>query len=810
MGKKEITRDNHYVPEWYQKRFISADSGKLHYLDMTPDPIHLPVGRTKYHRSLFQSYPSQCFYQTDLYSTFFFGSYVNDEVEKMLFGELDRRGAPVIKAFIGDDVAAWHRHFVDLFLYLDAQKVRTPKGLDWLRTRYPRLGQNDLMMEMQGVRTINCTIWTECVREIVSAQGSGAKFIITDHPVTIYNKTCPPDHALSQYPSDPSISCKGSQTLFALDQDHCLILTNLEYAQDPEGVDPLEKRTFARQMRESMVRTDKFIRGRMLDEAQVTAINHVLKSRARRYIAAGRREDLWPEKGFAGSWNDIGAILKPPADELWHFGGEIFVRYEDGSVAYQDAFGRTSPASKAHAKSVDEGKLGVNDPCGCGSGKKYKKCCKTKPKTLRPSWSERSIRERNLAFLRGISDIIGLTEGKDWNDVRREFDEDKVKDIHALHGALWPVETDVFDLLPRPDGEARALYAGLLDPRTTPFSVANACLYFGTVLVQNPFLHPRRMNKEFSPLENPHSYLVQTLKDISVFLQLAPLIESGHVNLFPDPASLDSHLHWAVMELAHGRGKGASLAARDVEVMEWLQFEDLRHMLCMLPKDAQETMVRSATPDITEDEFRRLQADLEFIREHEPLVLLRDGVYGGGEGGGQLSLFHNVPNFEMMLMIAQATGAFVVTDSHHRWEEMRKASHRSEGNVLSRIPDTEVHMLSAALPVCEDVRAACALLDAGKLHRHRLWAKKLASTLSDMSACANDDAMHAGHGKAVSGIEKEFGERALGDVTMRLRVMAPVGGIYHNHVPRLIVRSGLDGRPDRLAMALLMDIETAV
>jgi SEC-C motif len=180
----------------------------------------------------------------------------------------------------------------------------------------------------------------------------------------------------------------------------------------------------------------------------------------------------------------------PPADELWHYGGEIYVGYEDGSVAYQDAFGRSSPASDAHAKSVNEAKLGVNDPCGCGSGKKYKKCCKAKSKALRPSWSVRSIRERNIAFYREISDILGLNKGKDWNDVRRELDEEKVKDIHALHGALRPIETDIFDLLPKPDGDGRALYAGLLDPRTAPFSIASACLYFGTVLVQNPFMCP--------------------------------------------------------------------------------------------------------------------------------------------------------------------------------------------------------------------------------------------------------------------------------------------------------------------------------
>ena len=79
------------------------------------------------------------------------------------------------------------------FEYLDTQKIRTPKGLDWLSAQYPRLTQNDLMFEMQGIRMMHCTIWTEGVREIVSAQDAEVKFIVSDHPVTIYNHAIPPD-----------------------------------------------------------------------------------------------------------------------------------------------------------------------------------------------------------------------------------------------------------------------------------------------------------------------------------------------------------------------------------------------------------------------------------------------------------------------------------------------------------------------------------------------------------------------------------------------------------------------------------------
>ena len=134
---------------------------------------------------------SRAFRQKDLYSTFF-GTSVNDEIERRLFGNIDGRGSKAVRAFAGTDVREWHHHFQTFFEYLDIQKIRTPKGLDWLKAQYPTLTQNELMFEMQGIRMLHCTIWVGGVREIVSAEDSDVKFIISDHPVTIYNHAVPP------------------------------------------------------------------------------------------------------------------------------------------------------------------------------------------------------------------------------------------------------------------------------------------------------------------------------------------------------------------------------------------------------------------------------------------------------------------------------------------------------------------------------------------------------------------------------------------------------------------------------------------
>ena len=244
-----VSRKNHYVPKWYQRGFRTGRRSTLHHLDLDPPSKQLPNGRVLTARALESRSLDRCFFEKDLYTTRF-GRSLNDEVERFLFGTIDAQGAPALRAFVAGDPRSMHEGFQPFFEYLNAQKLRTPKGLDWIKSRYPVLTQVELMTEMQHLRMMHCTMWTESVLEIVSAEKSHVKFIVTDHPVTAYNLACPPDSSPCQYPEDPSISLVGSQTVFALDAHRCLIMTNLEYANDPAGVDllaPRPKRTIRRQ-----------------------------------------------------------------------------------------------------------------------------------------------------------------------------------------------------------------------------------------------------------------------------------------------------------------------------------------------------------------------------------------------------------------------------------------------------------------------------------------------------------------------------------------------------------------------------------
>jgi hypothetical protein len=672
MAAMSKTRNNHYVPQWYQEGFFEPGRNTLAYLDMAPPRKVLADGRVIFEKSKFDSPTARAFSQRDLYSTFF-GTSVNDEIERRLLGDIDSRGARAIRAFAGTDVSEWHRHFQTLFEYIDIQKIRTVKGLDWLKAQYPALTQNELMVEMQGIQMMHCTIWSEGVREIISAEDAHVKFIISDHPVTIYNHAVPLEAPLCVYPQDPGIALKASQTIFPLNRNFCLIFANLEYAKNP-STSPLEKRTFARNYRTSMVRTDAFIRSRKLTDEEVSRVNYVIKARARRYIAAGRAEWLYPEKTVSEPWEQLAKTLLPPANELWHFGGDLFAKFEDGHVHYQDAFGRTEKERDFLKKDPPITPLRPADWCGCGSGRTFKVCCKPKPTALRPTWNELSIRERNLMLYNGIVNILGLKQGTDWVSIRRNLSDDQISKIYFLYQGLWPLETDLLQLLPKPDGTARAVYTGPVHPTAIAEVALGASLYFGELIIQHPFVNAATVKKEFSPVENPTSYRQEFLKTVLFFLTVMPLVERGLVNLIPDPCDFDVHLRGQVWRMANARSREIESDLHKEPRLKGLIEQDARRALMSLPGDVLKSQLLRHHPKLGKADLDETLRGIEQLKEQDPLAVLQP--MAGGKEGGQFSVMKLAPNFEMAMYLAQATGSCIVTDSLIRWNEVGRTIYR--------------------------------------------------------------------------------------------------------------------------------------
>jgi hypothetical protein len=805
------TRNNHYVPQWYQEGFFEIGRNTLAYLDMKPPQRILDGGRVITERALFDAPPSRAFQQRDLYSTFF-GTSVNDEIERHLFGDIDARGSKAVRAFAEADVGGWHRHFQTLFEYIDIQKIRTPKGLDWLKAQYPMLTQNELMFEMQGIRMMHCTIWTEGVREIVSAEDANVKFLVSDHPITIYNYAATPEAQACAYPNDPTIALKASQTIFPLTRNFCLILTNLEYARDP-STSPLDKRTFARNYRQSMVRTDAFIRTRKLSSQEVARINYVLKARARRYIAAGRKEWLYPEKSVSEPWRELRKALLPPEDELWHFGGEMFAKFEDGHVHYQDEFGRTEKQRDFLKKDPPTRPLRPGDLCGCGSGLSFKACCDPKPIALRPTWNERSIRERNLMLQNGIVNVLGLKQEKDWVRVRRDLTDEQISKIYLLYEGLWPRETDLLQLLPKPDGIARAVYTGSIHPTAITEFALGASLYFGELIIQHPFLHAGTVKKEFSPVDNPRAYRQEFLKTVMLFLTVMPLVEAGLVNLIPDPCDFDVHLRDQMWHMAKSRSAGMAFDRRKEPRMEQHMKQDFQRGLMSLPRDALRSELLKASPGLDEVRLEEALRYIEQLKERDPLAVLQEDSLAGGKTGGQYNLMKLAPNFEMTMYLAQATGSCIITDNLFRWTEVKRAIRQRAGGPYPGQVTLARDIEGSEFAFPQNVTDIAALAFDKTFAAYPALMRnifKYLSNLSDRGPRPNREAqMISRFAKAHAPVQAAIKKARIPTKEARISCVFPFGGIQDNTVNRLLLMSSSERHLPSVPMAFFIEARKA-
>jgi hypothetical protein len=193
MPTNTAYRHNHYVPVWYQKRFMRPGQGVYHYLDLKPGVV-VSDGHRFTRRALRPLGPVLCFAQDDLYTTKW-GSVENTEIEQFVFGKVDTEGRKGVEYFGNlqhpdDDFD--EAGFMDLVTYMSVQKLRTPKGLGWLAQTARFEHQNLTLLFLQNIQGIFGAIWTECVWQIADASQSAVKFIISDHPVTVYNRGCFP------------------------------------------------------------------------------------------------------------------------------------------------------------------------------------------------------------------------------------------------------------------------------------------------------------------------------------------------------------------------------------------------------------------------------------------------------------------------------------------------------------------------------------------------------------------------------------------------------------------------------------------
>src|SRR6476659_1487737 len=287
-------RNNHYVPQWYQRRFIPKDQAdrELFYLDLQPESFVDLRGVKHERKALRRLGPRRCFAENDLYTTPF-GGIKSRDIERVFFGQIDVRGKEAVEFFAQyDHTDIDGDAFQNLLLYLSTQKLRTPKGLDWLAAQTGAATQEQTLRHLLHLRNLYSAIWTECVWQIADADESQTKFIISDHPVTVYNRACGPrNRQWCRGSNDPDIRLHATHTIFPLSSDRILIFTNRSWAQNPHRP-PKEFRANPDFQRGAMFNFMNIQVLRHLTEREVLEVNFIIKSRAHRYIASGVEEWL--------------------------------------------------------------------------------------------------------------------------------------------------------------------------------------------------------------------------------------------------------------------------------------------------------------------------------------------------------------------------------------------------------------------------------------------------------------------------------------------------------------------------------------
>ena len=334
--------NNHYVPQWYQRQFIPPGQAgrELYLLDLKPDWFRDGRGVKRQREALRRIGTRKCFAIDDLY-TMRFGGIESRELERMFFGEVDTRGKRAVESFAHfDHDSADGTALQNLMMYMSTQKLRTPKGLDWLVDQAAARRRTDVLGRLTTLRSLYGAIWAECVWQIADASESPTKFIVSDHPVTVYNRACAPGHPWCKRANDPDIRLHATHTIFPLSSERLLILTNRSWACNPHRP-PVESRANPDLFRGAMFNFLEIQTRRPLAEEDVLKINCIIKRRAYRYIAAGREEWLYPERHVRFNWRLVGDehLLMPDPRSL-RPGAEIVVGYSSGATEAMDTFGR--------------------------------------------------------------------------------------------------------------------------------------------------------------------------------------------------------------------------------------------------------------------------------------------------------------------------------------------------------------------------------------------------------------------------------------------------------------------------------------
>lgn len=287
-----------------------------------------------------------------------------------------------------------------------------------------------------------------------------------------------------------------------------------------------------------------------------------------------------------------------------------------------------------------------------------------------------TVRGKNLAFLEKIAEALYLdADGnpKPLVEYKKAFTARAVRDLHEEITYLWPKTIDIKKTLAAVAADVTGFYVGDYSTDQLLQAIVRHCLYAGKLLVVDPFVYPHSVRDQYNPVTNPEQYRTQTLRNVNLWLTLAPWIRAGLVEVIRTPADFDHKLQWESLkeqerkfaestELQEaGRITVDELRARHIEKWKY------RDLVLSLPDQAliaQLAQLEDPAKGVTKE---GLLAYVHSQRINDPDFL---EVAAAGEEYAQLTMVSSGAAYNIARLTASMTGSYLVTDLTSKWKEI--------------------------------------------------------------------------------------------------------------------------------------------
>lgn len=242
--------------------------------------------------------------------------------------------------------------------------------------------------------------------------------------------------------------------------------------------------------------------------------------------------------------------------------------------------------------------------------------------------------------------------------------------------------------------------------------------------------------------------------------------------------------------------------------VNWLHKDDFERSMWSLGVEAQRAMIRKALPELTPDEREYFIDTVRKSRHLDPLAPLQTDPIPHGPDGGLLTCFHMIPNFEMSMFLAQATGSVIVTDSPQRWRELAGAAWAAPGKAPQALATLRQEIEKAEHRFFGNQRTIA------KLSRHPTCASYRAlmsdvfrylTVTIDKGAKPNwESQLPRRFSVAHAGLQNLISKADPPALIAKMRCIMPSAGIRDNTINRLLLMSSVDHYLDNVPIAFFI------